>query len=188
MHNGSAQIAVYDEFRAQLAELRQHNGSVVFDYDDPQGNKEARSHIYKLRQTKAAVDRVRKAEKQASLDYGRMVDAQAKEIVTEIEGMIEVHQKPLDEIDQREKERQAKHEGRIAEMQELAMESNEDVSAAALRDRLKQLETYKLGEHWEEYEIEAARVKEAGIEALKRQIERREKYEAEQAELARLRR
>lgn len=188
MQNGSAQIQAYDPFRAQLGELKTYNESVTFDYESKSGNKEARSHIYKLRQTKSAVEKARKAEKAEALEYGRQVDAQAKEIMGEIESMIEVHQRPIDEIEQREKERQAKHEARIAEMQELAMESNEDFSAAVLRDRLKQLETYKLGEHWEEYEVEASRVKEAGIEALKSQIARREKYEAEQAELEKLRR
>lgn len=188
MPSAAKQIEAYDEFRSQLAELREHNQSVVFDYEDPDGNKQARSHIYRLRQTKGAVDRVRKAEKQASLEYGRQVDAQAKAIVAEIDDMIHVHQVPLDEIEAREKQRQAEHERRIEHMRELAMESNEDITAAALRDRLKELETYRLGDHWQEFEIEASRVKEAGIESLRRQIERREKYEAEQAELARLRR
>lgn len=183
-----AEIAVYSEFKAQLAELRERNGAVVFDYADPAGNKAARSHIYKLRQTKSAVDKARKEEKAEALEYGRQVDAQAKEIIGEIESMIEVHQRPLDEIEQREKDRQARHQARLDTMRALAADTNEDLSAGKLRDLLAELESYSLGEHWEEFEIEAGRVKEAGIAALKARIERREKYEAEQVELARLRR
>ena len=182
-----SQIAVYDEFRSQLGELREFNSAAIFDYEDPAGNKEARSHIYKLRQTKSAVDKARKEEKAASLEYGRQVDAQAKEIIGEIEAMILVHQEPLDEIEQREKDRQAKHECRLEKMRELSMVSNEDLTAEQLRQRLAELDTYRIGEHWEEFEIEAARVKEAGVDFLRDQISKREKYEAEQAELKRLR-
>ena len=186
--NSTTHIVAYDEFRAQLGELQKFNSAAVFDYEDPKGNKEARSHIYKLRQTKSAVDKARKDEKAASLEYGRQVDAQAKEIIGEIESMIAVHQTPLDEIEQREKDRQAKHECRIEKMRELAMVSNEDLTAEQLRQRLAELDTYRIGEHWQEFEIEAARVKEAGTETLKAQIAKREKYEAEQAELEKLRR
>lgn len=182
------EITVYSEFRSQLAELKALNGSVVFDYQDPAGNKEARSHIYKLRKTKSAVDAARKAEKAASLEYGRQVDAQAKDIIGEIETMISVHQTPLDEIEAREKERQSAHEARIATMRELATESNEHFTAAQLIQRLDELSSYKLGAHWQEYEIEAARVKEAGAESLGLQIERQQKREADQADLEKLRR
>lgn len=60
-------IVAYDPFRAQLAQLKEGNAKAVFNYRDPIGNKEARSHVYKLRQTKSAVDKVRKAEKEARI-------------------------------------------------------------------------------------------------------------------------
>lgn len=96
------QIAVYNEFRAQLATLAEHNASVVFDYEDTAGNKEARSHVYKLRQTRSAVEKARKTEKAASLEYGRAVDAQAKEITGQLDDMVEVHASPLREIEERQ--------------------------------------------------------------------------------------
>src|SRR3990167_3162589 len=113
-------IAVYDEFRAQLAELKEHNAKLLFDYEDPKGNEEARSHVYKLRRTKAAVDKARQAEKAASLEYGRRVDSEAKEIIGEIEAMIEVHVKPLAEIEEREKKRVARHTDKIEELRSYA--------------------------------------------------------------------
>ena len=58
------EIAAFSEFRSQLATLKHDNSKAVFNYADPKGNKEARSHIYKLRQTKSAVDKVRKEQKQ----------------------------------------------------------------------------------------------------------------------------
>src|SRR3990167_7339060 len=109
-------IAVSDEFRAQLAELREHNAKLLFDYEDPKGNEDARSHVYKLRRTKAAVDKARQAGKAASLGYGRRVHSEGKEIIGEIEAMIEVHAKPLAEIEEREKKRVEGHTGRIEDM------------------------------------------------------------------------
>jgi colicin import membrane protein len=185
--NGTA-IVAYDEFRAQLAELREHNAAVVFDYEDPRGNKAARSHIHKLRLTKGAVEKVRKAEKAEALECGRQVDAQAKAIVAEIDGMIEVHQAPLDVIEQRERDRRAKHEANLERMRELGTPTNEPLTAAQLRERLADVDSYKLGAHWEEYETEAARLKEQARERLLAAIEQRETYEREQAELERLRR
>lgn len=181
-------IAAYDEFRKQLSELRQHNNTVVFDYETPQGNKEARSHIYQLRKTKSAVDRVRKAEKAYYLEMGRKVDSEAKEIVAEIEDMIEVHQKPLDEIEQREADRKARHEDGIQRMRTLIEDMPESVSADHLRNRLARLQEYSIGPEWEEYQPEAERIQRKGVEALQERIAAQEKYEAEQAELEELRR
>lgn len=178
-------LVLYSEFRAQLTALREHNSSLVFDYESTKGNKDARSHIYKLRQTKAALDRARKNEKAEALERGRQVDAQAKEIAVELDAMIALHQGPIDEIDARETARKAAHEKRIERMQELGTPTNADLPVAKLNDLLAEVESYRPGPHWEEYELEAGRVRDAAIVALTAAIERREKYDAEQAELAR---
>lgn len=181
-----SQIVAYNEFRAQLAELKEINSSTFFNYEDPKGNKEARSHIYKLRQSKAAVEKVRKAEKAASLEYGRQVDAQAQEIVGELERMIQVHQEPLDRIEQRERERIEKHQARLAQMRNALLDIGE-LSAAALRARLAEVESIAVDEAWQEFMAEAGVTKDQSLTGLKTAIAKREKYEAEQAELARLR-
>ena len=58
-------VAAYQPFYAQLAELETNNARLVFDYESKKGNKEARSHVNTLRLTKGALERVRKAEKEA---------------------------------------------------------------------------------------------------------------------------
>ena len=183
------EIAVYNKFRSQLEALRESNSAAVFDYESKEGNKEARSHVYKLRQTKTAVDAARKKEKKESLEYGRRVDAEAKEIIGAIEEMIEIHAKPLDEIEQRDLDRIAAHRERIAEIKDLGSDvSNMDYTAEQLQNRRDALwNDYPINSSWEEFELEAARAKDEGITSLDAQIERRAKYEAEQAELAKLR-
>jgi len=184
------QIAVYNEFRAQLAELKAHNSSIVFDYEDSRGNKAARSHVYKLRQTKSAVDKARKTEKAASLEYGRQVDAQAKQIIDEIEVMIDVHAQPLEEIERREAERVRAIQDRISTIRDAASATDATdapLSAAALRDRLQEIKAAQIDESFAEFQLDAAKAKDATLAALEAQIAAAEKREAEAAELARLR-
>jgi colicin import membrane protein len=184
-------LAVYDEFRAQIAELSAHNNTLVFDYASPSGNKEARSHIYKLRQTKAALDKARKAAKEESLEYGRRVDSEAKAIAEQLEDMIAVHQKPLDEIEAKEKARVEKLQADLQELMGAAVRATQDwmtLPLDAMRDRLTEIEADDYSEsRWQEFLTEALIQKDKTIAATCDAIARREKYDAEQAELAKLR-
>lgn len=179
-------IAVYDPFIAQLVQLRQFNQSITFDYEDPKGNKEARSHIYKLRQTKSAVENARKAEKQASLEYGRRVDAEAKEIIGEIEEMIEVHATPIREIEEREKQRVAALAERVDWFAEMV--PDEQADSTDLAERLALVKSTPVDESFEEMEVLAARTKLDTIEKLEALHSSAAKREADAAELERLRR
>ena len=178
-------IAVYSEFFAQLAELRQLNKEVVFDYATPAGNKQARSHVYKLRQTKAAVDKARKAEKQASLDYGKRVDNKTKTIVSEIEQMIAIHQAPLDEIEQREKDRVAALQERLNELRNASI--TEGFNAAQIETVIDQVELMVIDTSYAEFTGEAATIKDETLRQLREKYKAQAQHEAEQAELARLR-
>ena len=98
-------LGAYDEFAAQLQELREYNSSIVFDYSSKEGMKNAKSHIASLRKTKTAIETRRKEKKEAALLYGKVLDSKAKEIKEEIDKMIEVHNRPLREIKEREDRR-----------------------------------------------------------------------------------
>lgn len=182
-------IAVYDEFRNQLTQMSAQNKSLVFDYEDPAQNKAARSHIYKLRQTKSAVENARKAEKKASLEYGKRVDTEAKEIITRIESMIEIHAKPIEEIEAREKARIQEHTNMIESMQRTSEQSldmnGEPLTAIDYQSALDYL--LDLERDWEEFADQAELVRSQSIEQLRSKLEARKKYEAEQEELAQLR-
>ena len=180
------EIAAFSEFRSQLATLKHDNSKAVFNYTDPKGNKEARSHIYKLRQTKSAVDKVRKEQKQESLDYGRRVDRQAREISEEIEGMIEVHEVPLREIEEKEVARVAEIKFRI-EMMEAFELFDAPILRANLIHCIDQVRDVVIDDSFEEFKAEAAIVKDAALTKLNALLEAQTKAEAEQAELVKLR-
>ena len=180
-------LTVYNEFRAQLAEWKALNEKTVFDYESPKGNKEARSHIYKMRQSKAAVEKARKKEKQSALDYGRMVDAEAKEIVGEIEDMIQVHQEPIDAIEQREKDRVAAHQAKLDDLKMLLDTDYSQSPSHDLKTQLENLAGVEPDERYEEFAAEAITLWKRVTEKVSQALTAREKYESEQAELERLR-
>ena len=179
------EIAAFSEFRSQLATLKHDNSKAVFNYTDPKGNKEARSHIYKLRQTKSAVDKVRKEQKQESLDYGRRVDQQAREISEEIEGMIQVHEEPLREIEVKEAARVAGIKERIAAMEAYA--HIDEFTSGDVKALLAGVEAFAIDDSLQEFQAEAAIIKDGARAAIAKMIESSEKREADQAELDRLR-
>lgn len=178
-------LAVYNEFRAQLQELKKQNALLIFDYTSKAGNKDARSYVHKLRRTKTAVDAARKAEKAASLEYGRKVDAEAKDIIIQVEEMIDVHQSELDRIEEEELEREAAIRARL-EAINFTMQELLQTTSSELKDVLVQVKSIALDDSFGELLPEAALRKDDAITKLESAIIQVSKREAEQEEYARL--
>lgn len=176
-------VAEYQPFYAQLAELEKNNAALAFDYESKTGNREARSHVFTLRQTKGALERTRKAAKAESLRIGRAIDSEANEIEARIEAMIQVHQVKLDEIEQREKDRVAALKERLEQLENDLCEE----SVHVLREAIAFKEAIVIDDTWQEFVADAAKAKDAVMAKLRTRLAEREKYEAEQAELAKLR-
>lgn len=177
-------VAEYRPFYAQLAELEQKNSTLVFDYESPKGNKEARSHINTLRLTKGALERTRKSAKEESLRIGRAIDGEAKEINARIEAMITVHQSAVDEIEQREKDRIATLATRLHALQTMGANGTaaHDLSAA-----IDFLEPLVIGDDWQEFKAQALEAKDAVLRDLRQRHGEAVERENQEAELARLR-
>lgn len=98
--------------------------------------------------------------------------------------------KPLTDWEQAEADRIAEHESALEDMATLSHTEDRDgkpYTAKELKTALSALQSVKMGEIWEEFAAEAARLKDEYIVVLQGHIERREAYEAEQAELERFR-
>lgn len=178
-------LAVYNKFHAELQELKKQNELMVFDYASKSGNKEARSYIHKLRRTKTAVDAARKAEKAASLEYGRKVDAEAKQIIEQVEEMIDVHQAEVDRIEQEEIKREATIRARL-EAINFTMQELLQVSSGELKDVLAGVKTIALDDSFGELLPEAALRKDDAITKLEAAIVQVSELEAQRDEYARL--
>lgn len=180
----ASSVAQYQPFYAQLAQLEKDNAALAFDYESKKGNKEARSHVNTLRLTKGALERTRKAAKEESLRIGKAVDSEAKEIGARIEVMIDVHQAKIDEIEKREVDRIAAITSRISAMGEIGEDAD---TTNKTRSAIAELEAVSIDDSWEEFTADAGKAKDAHLRALRVRLESLEKYEAEQAELVRLR-
>lgn len=180
------EITAYDPFRAELVELKKANEAAYFDYNTPDGNKQARSHVYKLRQSKSAIEKVRKEEKASSLEYGRKVDAEAKVIMNEIQEMIDVHMKPLEEIEQREEERKNRILARITEITEQSEKAATETSEE-IETRLGFVRDIEVDDSFAEYKKSAQDAVNHALEVLPKILEDAKKKEQEALELERLR-
>lgn len=180
-------IVEYREYHAQLAELKQTNDTAVFDYRDPKGNKEARSHIYKLRQTKSAVDKKRKEIKAEVLERGKFIDSEAKAIIGCIESMIDLHESPIKEIEAEEAERVQKHKDFIERIRHYQDPVHSELSSLLINNYIHELEDLEPTEELEEFMAEAVSEYKKSNEILLSWHSKASTREHEQAELERLR-
>lgn len=176
-------VAEYAPFYAQLAELEEKNTSLVFDYESKKGNKEARSHIFKLRQTKGALEAVRKQVKADILIKGRAIDSEKAAIESRIEAMITVHQAEIDKIEKRESDRIDAIQLRLGDLYLILAGKTAD----EYRAHIAAIEAVAIDDSWQEFVKDAAQAKDRSLTEHRRLLAEREKQDAEAAELARLR-
>lgn len=179
-------LAPYNEVRAALAELKAKNAAMTFDYASTKGASAARSHIYTLRKRNADVERVRKATKAEALEFGKKVDAVAKELSGEIEAMIAVHEKPLLEIEERETARINKHQQALADLV-LVPGVELPRNSIACRNLLSRIAGTLIDKSWDEFEQQARDAQGASIRVLEARLAELTKSEAEAEELKKLR-
>ncbi len=178
----TTELVVFDEVAATITEYKTENEKLVFDYADPDGAKQARSHIAKLRKVKTKISEVHKEAKAESRAFGLRLDTKKNEYTGEVDGMIAVHKDPLDTI---EAEKQAiidaekKRLEREEERKQLDLEARE----AAVKEREDKVAKEAALEERKEREKKIA---EDAAETARVQTEQKAKAEAEAEELARI--
>ncbi len=96
-------LVVFNEIRAEIAKIKEKNADLTFDYEDPAGEKEARSHVFKLRRTKSQITGIHKTAKADALAHCRAVDTEKNWLFKEVDDMVDVHMKPINEIANRKR-------------------------------------------------------------------------------------
>ena len=180
------EIVTLSSLEMQLVTIKKTNAEFVFDYADKDGNKAARSHIYKLRETKAAIEKAAKAEREDAIAHQKRVIAKEKELVAVVVEMIEVHDAPLREYEAKEEARRAAIQERIAMMRPTS-EVLATASALALRTMLADLETLDTTTGFDELSHDAFAARVVSIDLLRPAIAAAEKREQDAADLERLR-
>lgn len=136
------ELVVFDEVSATLAEYKVENEKLVFDYEDPEGEKQARSHIAKLRKVKTKISDVHKEAKAEALALGKKLDGKKRELIGEVDGMIAIHKDPLDAI---EAEKQAVIDAETKRLEEEEAKRLAEIEAreAAVREAEERIATEK---------------------------------------------
>jgi len=158
------ELTVFDPLDAQIAEAKEKNANLVFDYEDKKGNKEARSWIAHLRKLKAPVNEMHKTGKAEALKYCKAWDEGKNKRIAAIEDMIEVHYAPIRAIEEREEaKRKAKEERIQREKEEAEARRQAEIEAreAAIRAEEERLR--------KEREAMEQKAREAGIAEEARQ-------------------
>lgn len=159
----------------------------VPDLTTRKGRDRIASLAAKVSKSKTAVEKPGRDYLRRLKEMPKVVEAELREFVAEMDKLRDETRRPLTEWEQAEAARVARHEQGVmaikAEGVELGLLDAEDLLA-----RIGRVEGVALGDTWEEFAAEAGQVKDQVLAALREALVARQKYDAEQAELARLRR
>ena len=168
-----------------LAKIKEELDAFVPDVSTKKGRDAIASIAYKVAKGKTALDNIGKDLVADLKDVPKKIDAERKRMRDLLDLWKDDVRRPLTEWEAAEESRQARHKTGIELIQQAA--ATHDFSAHTLRTTLAGIEARVIDTSWEEFEAEAHRAKSKTVEALQKAIAERDKHEAEQAELARLR-
>ena len=181
-----SELVAFSEFEQQLNALEAESRAIVPDLTTKKGIEAEKSHIYKWRQSKTAVTKIHKEAKAEALEYGRKVDAVKNKLLERIESVIADRERPLKEIEEREAQRVDGIRWRIIALNNY-LEFPQYTTAQMFADELAKVEQFEIDDTLQEFKAEAAIVKNDAMKNLKDRLSAKQKYEAEQDELQRLR-
>ena len=135
-------LVEFQPLRSAIAKLQSENERLVFDYETAQGEKDARSHCYKLRQTKGKIGEVHKVAKAEALAHCQLVDSEKNDCLAAVEGMIDVHMKPINAKLQRRKDAEEAAAQKLAD--EAAEEEEKRLASIAAQEEENEIEADRL--------------------------------------------
>lgn len=159
----------------------------VPDLKTRKGRERIASLAAKVSKSKTAVEKPGRDYLRRLKEMPKVVEAELREFVAKMDALRDETRRPLTEWEQAEAARVARHEQGIAAIKaegaELGLLTAEDLLA-----RIGRVEGVALDDAWEEFTAEAGQVKDQVLAVLREALAARQKHDAEQAELARLRR
>lgn len=169
-----------------LAQIRAEIDGFIPDITTKKGRDAIASIAHKVARSKTTLDNIGKELVAELKDVPKKIDAERKRMRDLLDAWKDEVRKPLDDW-------QAAEDARIDKLQKgidwfnLRATENSDLDSTELKASIAEVERIVVGEKWEEFEAEAHRAKAKAIDSLNAALVKREAYEAEQAELAKLR-
>lgn len=165
-----------------LQQIRAEIDAFVPDVSTKKGRDAIASIAHKVARSKTALDNVGKDLVAELKEIPKKIDAERKRMRDLLDAWKDEVRAPLNEWEQAEADRVAKHQAGIDQIN-LRLECR-DLDAAELAANIEWLEGIAIGEHWDEFEAEAARAKDKALTALREALTIRQKHEAELAAIA----
>ncbi|HDS1695778.1 MULTISPECIES: hypothetical protein [unclassified Pseudomonas] len=159
----------------------------VPDLTTRKGRERIASLAAKVSKSKTAVEKPGRDYLRRLKEMPKVVEAELRDFVTKMDALRDETRRPLTEWEAAEDARIDRHDDRLNWLKTLADDLGE-LSSLHIKGLIAEAEGMQLGAHWEEFEAEAANAKDKVLSTLRAALQKREQFEAEQAELARLRR
>lgn len=171
-----------------IEQIREKVAGTVYDVSTAKGRDECRSDAAKVGRSKQAIEKLGKALSAEQKEIPKLIDAERRRAFDELEALQKKVREPLTAWEQAEEARQAKHSDNVSRLAQFGVNASSQLESDVLRQMIVDVESTVVNESWDEFEAEAHRIKAKSLDALRTSLFAREKYEAEQAELAELRR
>ncbi|PRA53206.1 MULTISPECIES: hypothetical protein [Pseudomonas] len=158
----------------------------VPDLTTRKGRDRIASLAAKVSKSKTAVEKPGRDYLKRLKEMPKVVEAELREFVTKMDTLRDATRQPLTDWEQKELARTDAHVDGIQRIKDLAVFEGAP-RAEQVAQIIADLELVAIDESWEEFLAEAAQVKDQTLAKLRAVHAERTRYEAEQAELARLR-
>lgn len=179
-------IYVKDGLKPFLEAVKEEVGTQVPDLTTAKGRDRIASLAAKVSKSKAAVEKPGREYLKRLKEAPKVVEAELREFVDAMDALRDETRKPLTDWEAAETARKDKHVDAIQAIHDFCIDLA-DISVAVLQESIASVEAVQMGDHWEEFETDAARAKESALTKLRTALVARQQHEAQQAELARLR-
>ncbi len=170
------------QVRAKVDEFKK----VLPDLKTDKGRKAYASMAHQIAKSKNALEAVGKEISAKQKEIPKLIDAERKRVWDTLESWQKEVRQPLDDWQAAEDARVAKHNEGIQQIKDMALFGATPPASVVARV-IADLEAIEISDTWEEFLAEAAQVKDQTLAKLRTLHTERIQYEAEQAELARLR-
>ncbi|MBH3360466.1 hypothetical protein [Pseudomonas guariconensis] len=159
----------------------------VPDLTTRKGRERIASLAAQVSRHKTAVEKPGREYLKRLKEMPKVVEAELREFVSEMDALRDRVRQPLTDWQAAEDARIDRHTDRLDWLRNQD-DGLAELEASDITARIASVEAVTIGPEWEEFEAEAAREKDKMLTVLRAGLAKREEYDTQQAELARLRR
>lgn len=182
-------LAIYSKpegLEPWLEKIRSEVSGHVPDLKTKKGRDQIASLAFKVRKSKSALDALGKQLVDELKEAPKKVDAERKRMRDTLDALADEVRQPLTEWEEAEELRTSTLRRKVESLRDQSA-CLDGLNIGELTERMVIVKATDLGDHWQEYAAEAGKAKDDSLRILGDAIASRQKYESEQAELAKLR-